>query len=343
MNDAPPRDAGSAAARLLEREKRIAALESGQDLLLEGAAPGECLACLHGPLRADSARVGLVVVPGGDHALCMASRAPGLPVSALVVRPDSSEQDRRDLGIALQKRTVQLLLVTPDRIGQPRFVQFVRGLSLAYVAVTSCERILEGPHYCAPYEACRTLRGLFPGVPLLGLADVALDARERLLIAGALGMPPVVAAPAPMVSYAPATPLPTVQAAPPLRETPAERPVPVEAVKAPVFPARSRVIPESHRAAFPLFEKEMPIAEAAQQLGRELPWVWQALESFIRFTGRTHPFPWVSKPIYMTVSMAAGQTDTANPRLIVSVLRGQVEEGPILMVLAALENRNHPG
>ncbi len=65
----------SAAARLLERERRIAAIESGQGLLLESSAPGECLACLHGPLLADPARVGLVIVPDDSHPLCRAARA----------------------------------------------------------------------------------------------------------------------------------------------------------------------------------------------------------------------------------------------------------------------------
>lgn len=325
MSEGPPPAGTSAAARLLEREKRIAALEAGKDVLLEGAAPGEGLACLHGPLLADSAWIGLVVVPGVDHALCSALRAPGLPVKALVVRPDSSEQDRRDLGIALQKRTVQLLLVTPERLAQPRFIQFVRGLSLAYVAVASCQRLLEGQDYCAPYEACRTLRGLFPGVPLLGLADTVLDGGERLLITGALSLSQTQKPMAPAPAAAPA---------------PSDPPRPSSVPATP--PARPRAVPEPHRAAFPLFEQEMSISEAAQALKREESWVWNALESFIRFTGRTHPFPWVSKPTYMTVSMAAGQAETTNARLIASVLRGQVEEGPILLVLAALENRKHP-
>ena len=85
MMGAASGDGLSAAARLLERERRIAAIESGQGLLLESSAPGECLACLHGPLLADPARVGLVIIPDDTHPLCRAARASALPVRAMVV------------------------------------------------------------------------------------------------------------------------------------------------------------------------------------------------------------------------------------------------------------------
>lgn len=330
MTQGPSEGGVSVAARLLAREKQVAALESGSDIFMAGAA-GECLACLHGPLLADPARVGLVVVPDGTHDLCRASKATNLPVRAMVVTPDSTDEERRALGIALQNRRLQLLIVTPERLGQARFVQFIRGLSLVYVAVASSQRLLSGAQdYCAPYESCRALRSLFPGVPLLALAEDGLPAPVQNEIAAALEM--VLPAVAPAANSKPA-PAPSVE-----KEAPA-----AQAIAFKVAPPRSPAVKESHRAAFPLFEKEIPVTDAARQLGQEEPWVWQALESFIRFSGRTHPFPWVSKPVYLTVSMAAGQAESTNARLITSVLRGQVDEGPVLVVLAALDNRNQTG
>jgi hypothetical protein len=110
----------------------------------------------------------------------------------------------------------------------------------------------------------------------------------------------------------------------------------------PSIPAhpRSRIIPEQYQSAFVRFEQDLSVAEAAVALARDEAWVWQALAAFIRHTGRTHPFPWVSKPTYMTVSIAAGQAETTNPRLIASVIRGAVDEREIQVVLAALDNRN---
>ena len=334
MNMDPSRDGTSAAARLLAREKRIAAVEAGHDVLMEDATPGESLACLHGPLLADPARVGLVVVPDPTHGLCTAARASGLPVRAIVVTPDMSEGERRDLGIALQRHTVQLVFVTPERLGQPRFVQFICGLSLAYVAVASCQRLARER---GPYEACRSLRGLFPGVPLLGLVDSPLGNGERRLIEDALAFSPVskeMRAPSLVMEVAaPDVPVvPAVPAVPVVREVPPTPIVPV--------PPRSKVIPEQYQSAFVRFEQDLSVAEAAEALGRDEAWVWQALTAFIRHTGRTHPFPWVSKPTYMTVSMAAGQAETTNPRLIASVMRGAVDEREIQVVLAALDNRN---
>ncbi len=327
-------DGSSAAARLLERERRIAAIESGHGLLLESCAPGECLACLHGPLLTNPVRVGLVIVPQEGHSLCRAARASALPVRAIIVTPHMTDAERRDLGIALQNHTIQLVFVTPERLGQPRFVQFIRGLSLAYVAVASCQLLTQES---GPYEACWALRGLFPGVPVLAMADGALGENERHLLQDALAFPPALrerAAPSPVMEFA-APDEPAVLALPVAREAP---PTPIIAA-----PPRNNVIPEQYQSAFVRFEQDLSVSEAAVALGRDEAWVWQALTAFIRHTGRTHPFPWVSKPAYMSVSMAAGQAETTNPRLIASVMGGAVDECEILVVLAALDNRNGKG
>jgi hypothetical protein len=324
----------SAASRLLARERRIAAIESGQGLLLESSAPGECLACLHGPLLADPARVGLVIVPDETHPLCLAACSSALPVRALVVTPHMSDAERRDLGIALQNHTIQLVFVTPERLTQPRFVQFIRGLALRFVALASCQRIhAEAPDYLATYETCRALSGLFPEVPLLGLADGALDGSARQTVATVLGIPsePRAAIASPEARPSPVPPAPQGTVSSPATKAPSP-PSPA--------PVRSRALPEHYREAFALFDQGVPIAEVALGLTREEAWVWRALESYIRHSGRTHPFPWVAKPTYMKVSMAAGQAETTNPRLIASVMRGVVDEREILLVLAALDNRN---
>ncbi len=328
----------SAAARLLERERRIAAIESGQSLLLESSALGECLACLHGPLLADPARVGLVIIPDDTHPLCRAARASALPVRAMAVTPHMSDGERRDLGIALQNHTVQLVFVTPERLTQPRFVQFIRGLALRFVALASCQRMSRGAvDSLATYAACRSLRELFPGVPLLGLSDSAMENTVRQSVAEVLGIRLEHSSLAAPLAPAPPAPAPVVTVPSPAPEVSA--PVAAPTVVRPA-PVRSRVVPDHYREAFALFGKDTPVAEVAQSLTREELWVWRALEAYIRHTGRTHPFPWVAKPTYMKVSMAVGQAETTNPRLIASVMRGAVDDREILVVLAALDNRN---
>ena len=79
--------------------------------------------------------------------------------------------------------------------------------------------------------------------------------------------------------------------------------------------------------------------DVARELGRDVRWVYEALADYIRHTGRTHPFPWVDKPTYLKVSMAAGQAESTEPRLLLSVLGEEIGRDELLVVLAALENR----
>lgn len=344
MSEGSSRTVLSASARLLEREQRIAALEAGDDLLLEGATPGECLACLHGPLLGDSVRVGLVVVPDLGHVLCRAARATGLPIRVILVTPDMSESERRDLGIALQNHTVQLVFVTPERLGQPRFVQFIRGLKLAYVAVASIERLLpEGDHYFPPYESCRALRGLFPRVPLAGMSDVTLAVSQRAFIAVAFGIaetrPAVTSESAKAVETDPS---PSVQEA---RVAEVSTPTAVPASPAPEpplprKPVEKPPVPERRTRVHELFEQELSVLEVMKALDRDEAWVYEALRAYIQQSGRTHPFPWVSKPVYLAVSLAAGQAETTNPRIVGSILGASLPLHEIVLVLTALDNRN---
>lgn len=85
------------------------------------------------------------------------------------------------------------------------------------------------------------------------------------------------------------------------------------------------------------------MVDIAQRLGRDEAWVGRALAGYIRHTGRTHPFPWIEKPVYLAVSMLAGQAESTEPRLILSLLRGTVGEAQVLPVLAALDNRKRGG
>ena len=327
----------SAAARLMERDRRIAAIESGQGLLLESSAPGEYLAFLHGPLLANPARVGLVIVPDDRHPLCRAASASALPVRAMIVTPHMSDGERRDLGIALQNHTVQLLFVTPERLSQPRFVQFIRGLALRFVAVASCQRMAcAAVDYLATYEACRSLRDLFPGVPLLGIPDSAMEVAVRQNVAEVLG----IALEVEVTEVSPQVPTTSV---PPATVPPPLIVVPQPATRPARDSHRPASIPDAVRAAFPLFEREATVAACMDACGRDAAWVYDALAIFIRQTGRTHPFPWVDKPTYLRVSMAAGQAESTDLRLIGSVLGNSVESGPLQMVLAALDNRQESG
>jgi len=378
MIDGADGEVPTAASRLRERGAQIAALESGRDVWLAGAAPAEQLGCLHGPLLTDPTRVGLVIVPDTEHPLCRAARAPGRPVAAIAIAPDMDEAARRDLGIALRGHRVQLLFVTPERLTQPRFVAFVRAQSLAYVAVASCQRMAENdPDHFAPYGVCRALRGLFPEVPLAALADRAPSASDQSALMQGLGL-----------DIADEVKGATVLAANKVSTGVAAGDEPVSAVqKNPSIPIYSAIarddavriacsskadytastlqgLPDkidinkvasdtkryiatkednAWQPAFPLLKEEMSLEDVAAALGQDNAWCVRALEHFIRTSGRTTPFPWVAQPDYLTVAMVAGQAESLDPRVVLPLLRERVSETTARLVLAALGNRPRPG
>jgi hypothetical protein len=364
MNGPPPESGASPAARLLARERQISALEAGSDLLIEGEETRGQWGLISATLQYDPARLGLLFVPDVDHPLiAMARRPADIPVA--VVTPDLSEAGRRDLGVALRNKTLQLLVVTLERLSQPRFIQFIRAQHPSFVAVASVQRLCaEHPEYAPACESLRALRALFPGVAVLALADEGLTRAERTAVCAALALqaadaPPEEPAPtanapaAPKDTAPPAAPRPEAarpQPAPakPRTEpqgsetstTPQRPPAPAAALRRTAPPAAPP--PEGAATAFALFENNMPVPDVARELGRGEDWVYGALTAFIRHSGRTHPFPWIDKPVYLRVSMAAGQAESTNPRLIASVLGGQVPPRIIDVVLAALDNRRGP-
>lgn len=347
----------SPAQRLLARERHIAALEAGEDRLVEEAAPREQYALIAAFVKAEPGRLALLFVPDPAHPAAALARDEGV-VAAMVVAPDMSEAARRDLGIALRSNAVQLLAVTPERLSQPRFIQFVRSQDPAMIAVASAQCLhVESAAYHAPYESLRALRALFPGVPVLAQADGPQPPPVHRAIADALGLrdssalsgTPGGASSVPQVPAAPDS-NPTGEPAPPQGAPNASEPAPSPAEEreatptpaaAPARPAprRPAPVPEEFRAAFPRFDQEQGITEVASHLERDERWVYEALAAYIREHGRTHPFPWIDKPTYLNVAMAAGQSESINPRLVRSVLGDAVDPGAVAVVMAALENR----
>lgn len=326
----------SPAARALARERLLATLEEGRDAYIEEPDPAQQLACARHPLSQDPRRMAAVVVPDMDGALCMAARTGQRGPGVALVPPDMPEAGRRDLGFALRNHAVQLILVTPDRLSQPKFVQFIRSQNPVYVGVAACERLYsDGPDYFPPFESLRALRALFPAVPLLALASGPQSDAVRRAIATALGLK----ADLPAVSSAPPSAPPTKTAAPTPSDTAAAPPT----ASATNVPPHPRAVPESLRAAFDLFEHNRPVTEVAEEIDQDETWVLRALDRFIRHTGRTNPFPWVDKPTYLAVSMVAGQAESTDPRLIRSLMKGAVDEGQLALVLAALDNRKPKG
>jgi hypothetical protein len=168
-------------------------------------------------------------------------------------------------------------------LSQPRFVQFVRGLSLAYVAVASCQRLAQES---GPYESCRELRGLFPGVPLLGLVDNHLSEGERARIKEALALSITDKAPrnqAALTSQVVEQDVFAVSEVSVVPEVPVVREVPTPLL--PQAPPQSKVVPQHYQSAFVRFEQELSIADAAKALDRDEAWVWQALAAFILHGG----------------------------------------------------------
>lgn len=357
------------AVRLLARERLRAAVEAGGDALFEDSEVAAQVALLHDLLAGGADRLGLLLAADLAGPLALRVRGDGR-IPTILVPPDMSEAARRDLGVALKQKAVQLIAVTPDRLAQPRFIQFVRAQSLAFVAVGAAQRLLsDSAAYHAPYESLRALRALFPGTPVLALADMPLTPGERRDLVSALGLkldeaaasepepalePPARWAPPPPAAPEPPRADPGMAAPPP----PENRPEPVKAASyrsessiphPPAAPARpapappqTTAIPGEMRAVFPLFDAEKTLAEVAGAASRPEDWACEALAAYIAHTRRSHPFPWISKPDYLRVSMAAGQAETVDPRLIRSVLGREVDPGIIHVVLAALRNRQFP-
>lgn len=270
----------------------------------------EAIRDLAGLVNRERKEIGLVVLPRADHPLVQVAREIIPELEVKLVTPDMAEADRRELGLALQEQRVHLLFVTPERLEQPKFVTYVGAQPLAYVALLPGER--------TDVETLPDIQGAFPGVPVVVIRPAV--------------------APASPESSAPAI-APTVQ------ENPARESVPSKVIAAapaarPAPTAPTLRINPAFEPAFALLDREAPLDEVATLHPDGAPWAWAALEHWLRIRRRAHPFPWVTKPEYLLVSVAAGKAESTNPRLLASVLDGQVAPERVRVIAAALDNRN---
>lgn len=270
----------------------------------------EAIRDLAGLVNRERKQIGLVVIPRADHPLVQVAREIIPKLEVKLVTPDMAEGDRRELGLALQEQRVHLLFVTPERLEQPKFVTYVGAQPLAYVALLPGERTDD--------EIVPGVQGAFPGVPVVVIRQAVATASPE--------------------SSAPAI-------APSVQEKPAPVSVPLKATEAvpaarPAPPAPTLRANPAFEPAFALLDREAPIEEVAQLHPDGAPWAWAALEHWLRVRRRAHPFPWIAKPEYLLVSVAAGKAESTNPRLLVSVLDGQVAPERVWVIAAALDNRN---
>lgn len=270
----------------------------------------EAIRDLAGLVNREAKEIGLVVLPRVDHPLVQVAREILAASEIVLVTPDMAEADRRNLGLALQEQRIHLLFVTPERLEQPKFVTFIGSQPLAYVALLPGERT-DG-------EVLPGVQGAFPGVPVVLIRPAVATASPE--------------------SSAPAI-APTVQERPARESVPLKPPEAVPAAR-PAPPTPTLRVNAAFEPAFALLDREAPIEEVATLHPDGEPWAWAALEHWLRIRRRAHPFPWIAKPEYLLVSVAAGKAESTNPRLLASVLDGQVAPERVRVIVAALDNRN---
>jgi len=135
-------------------------------------------------------RDSLVVLPtGGGKSLCFQAPAAVKDGMALVISPllslmkdqvdalvangipaakiDSSmtAADRKLTHYSIQQRDLKLLYVSPERVVQPDFIEYIRAAGISFVVVDEAHCISQWGHDFRPeYRALRCLREAFPGI-----------------------------------------------------------------------------------------------------------------------------------------------------------------------------------
>jgi ATP-dependent DNA helicase RecQ len=139
---------------------------------------------------ATARRDSLVVLPtGGGKSLCYQVPALAMDGMALVVSPlialmkdqvDALREcgvaaaaihsmlgvgEKREIDADLRAGRLKLLYVSPERLAQPRFIEYLRGMGISFIAIDEAHCISMWGHDFRPeYRALRHLKETFPGV-----------------------------------------------------------------------------------------------------------------------------------------------------------------------------------
>ncbi len=276
-----------------------------QDVLLENVPPQAQWAAIVRLYSGQPTGLWVVIVPHPAHPVMAAGEE--LRVARIV--PDMSDDARRAIAQALRACEVDVLLVTPERFAQEKFLAFLRDLAPQRMVVASAEGcVAASPEIRARLSPLAVLRDGWQGTPRIILAENGGDVRKLTAFFNLNGLPPKLASPPPKIAHA--------------------DPV-------------SDVLPNpAWQQAFQHFEAGMSLTDVAEALQQDESWCMDALIGFIRHEKRTNPFPWVSQPDYLVVAMAAGQAESTDPAILLPIVSDRVAPGPARIALAALRNRS---
>lgn len=106
-----------------------------------------------------------------------------LGISAVSLNSTLSADERRDVADRLRQGRIKMLYLSPERLVQPRMLDFLQGLKIALFAIDEAHCVSQWGHDFRPeYLQLGQLAELFPGVPRIALTATA-DKRTREEIA----------------------------------------------------------------------------------------------------------------------------------------------------------------
>ncbi len=150
-------------------------------------------------------RDSLVVLPtGGGKSLCFQAPALAVEGMAVVVSPllslmkdqvdalrangvpaakiDSTmnAQERRETHQAIQRRELKLLYVSPERVVQPEFAEYLKNAGVSFLVVDEAHCISHWGHDFRPeYRALKSLRAVFPDAAVHAFTATATETVRR--------------------------------------------------------------------------------------------------------------------------------------------------------------------
>lgn len=276
-----------------------------RDVLLENVPPQAQWAAIVRLRSEHPTGLWVVITPHTAHPVMTAGG--DLRVTRIV--PDMSDDARRATAQTLRAREVDLLLVTPERFAQEKFLTFLRELAPSRVVVASADGcVAHAPEVRNRFSPLAVLRNDWQGMAKLILSENSGDTRKLRAFFN-LDVPPT-------------------EQAPPTRTITSSKPVQQE-VRHPGW-----------EQAFQQFRAGMSLSELGAVMQHDESWCVEALLGFIAYEKRTNPFPWVSQPDYLVVAMAAGQAESTDPAIILPIVADRVSPGPARIALAALRNRS---
>jgi len=97
----------------------------------------------------------------------------GIPAAAYTGSLDSKQKNQLLQGI--QKRTLRLLFISPERCMQPQFLESLRNTNVKLVAIDEAHCISEwGPNFRPEYRQLSQVKKTFPGVTVIALTASAI-------------------------------------------------------------------------------------------------------------------------------------------------------------------------